>query len=147
MCSMHGKSMQGGAVSACISVRVTVDFCCTVPFLSSMATMVSDSLSFSRAHIHTYPLLCWERHKSDFQQCSYSLALPPSLSPSLHSHVKICVWPASAVSASQDFAPAIKTLLLLNHLQRESQTVSILCCSLISLSKRSINICNAIACC
>lgn len=147
MCSMHfnGKSMQGDIVSACISVRVTVDFCCTVPFLSSTATMLSDSLSFSHSHIHTYPLLCWERHKSDFQQCSYSLSLPHSLS--LHSHVKICVWPASAVSASQDFAPAIKTLLLLNHLQRESKTVSILCYSLISLSKRSISICNVIACC
>lgn len=141
MCSMHfnGKSMQGGVVSACISVRVTVDFCCTVPFLSSAATMLSDSHSLTHIFIHIH-----SSAGKDTNQI-FSNALTRSLS--LHSHVEICVWPASAASASQDFAPTIKTPLLLNHLQRERQTVSILCYSLISLSKRSINICNVIACC
>lgn len=56
MCSMHfnGKSMQGGVVSACISVRVMVDFCCTLPFLSSTATMLSDSHSLTHIFIHIH---------------------------------------------------------------------------------------------
>lgn len=40
-----GKSMQGGALAACISVKVTVDFCCAVPFLIGIATIVHVSFS------------------------------------------------------------------------------------------------------
>lgn len=61
----RGKSMQGGVVAAYISVKVTVDFCCAVPFLISIATIVpalspsisvlllSLSLSFTYSHSST----------------------------------------------------------------------------------------------
>ncbi len=42
-----GKSMQGGVRAACISVKVTVDFCCAVPFLISGASIAHSSLSLS----------------------------------------------------------------------------------------------------
>lgn len=59
-----GKSMQGGALAACISVKVTVDFCCAVPFLIRVATVVQSSFS-----------------------PSFSVSVPLSLS---HSHTDTC---------------------------------------------------------
>lgn len=91
-----GKSVQGRSV--CISVKVTVDFCCAVPFLISIATIVHSSLSPSisvsvppPSLSHTQSLLCWERHKYDS-----SYWFPP-----LHFlFVRLC--------DSQDIAAAIK---------------------------------------
>lgn len=56
------QSMQRGVLAACISVKVTVDFCCTVPFLISIATIAHSSLSLyfcfsaslSRSLTHTH---------------------------------------------------------------------------------------------
>lgn len=60
--------MQGGALAACVSVKVTVDFCCTLPFLISMTNTVHTSLShlslsLSFPHPHTHTRACWETHK------------------------------------------------------------------------------------
>lgn len=61
----NGESMQGR--SACIRVKATVDFCCAVPFLISIATTVHSSLSPSisvsvppPSLSHTQSLLCWK---------------------------------------------------------------------------------------
>lgn len=53
--------MQGGVLAACISVKVTVDFCCTVPFSINTAT---EHTTLSPSHTHA---VCCGRRKYDSQ--------------------------------------------------------------------------------
>lgn len=78
------QSMQRGVLAACISVKVTVDFCCTVPFLISIATIAHSSLSLyfcfsaslSRSLTHTHtPLLGKTQIWFLVLHCSFTLSL------------------------------------------------------------------------
>lgn len=154
-----GKSMQRGALAACISVKVTVDFCCAVPFLNGIATIVhvSFSLSISVSVLlsltHLQSLLCWERHKYDslYWVSSFALSLCP------HSHVRLCVsglhlpsLTARTLQQPSNKALQLPTQLLFGELYK-NRLLLILCCSLTILctvfTRQIINICNLRFCC
>lgn len=132
-----GKSMQGGALAACISVKVTVDFCCTVPFLIGIATIAHSSLSL---------YFCFS--------ASFSLALSHTVTPLpgkiqiwflvLLSSLTLCLCPCQALclacichlwqpgrcsSKHQTKHCSCQKQLSFRELYK-NQTAIILCCSL-----------------
>lgn len=67
-----GKSMQGGVLAACISVKVTVDFCCTVPFLINIAPIAHNPLSlYFCSHTHR----CTLNHSSAVKDTNIILSI------------------------------------------------------------------------